>query len=137
MGNINNAGIVILVGLMPPSQLKRQVMSSEGWDKCGVVQFLSGRGYAIDYSGKTWDVGSQESVLEAFKTGQVSETLCPDHRGALELALEIRESEGYGYKPKVERNSNPRSRPSGDVKHREAATRRVATQKRISLRKTK
>ncbi len=69
------------------------------WDESGLIQFIDGRSYAIDGSGKTWDIGSEASVKETLTTGIINPNLCNDGRWeAFEMALKYRQEEGYGEK---------------------------------------
>jgi hypothetical protein len=60
------------------------------WSDCGQVQFIDGRGYGIDVTGRTLDIGREADILKAFATGEIASDLCLDRAKILKGILKYR-----------------------------------------------
>lgn len=110
--------------------------SKDYWSDCGLINFVGGKSWGFDETGKTWCLGNEADVLKAIETGEFPDYLTPTERQELsyvfELRKEILENEPKEYEPR----SAIRSRPARTFKRRQASTRQTSTRRKSTLRKT-
>lgn len=106
------------------------------WSDCGMIEYHDGRAYTTDRKGKTWDIGTEQSVRETLKTGVIASNLCLDgRREALDDVIEYREVEGYG--TTTARLSLERSTDNGTIGDKQKTTRPSKNEQRVSNRLSK
>ena len=107
--------------------------SKDYWSDCGLINFIDGKGWGLDETGKTWCLGNEADVLQAIETGELPEYLTPSEKQVLsqnlELRKEILKNEPKEYKPR----SAVRSRSARTLEHRKAGIRQTSKRRKPAL----
>jgi len=104
------------------------------WSEGGQIQYLDGWAWGIDQELRPICLGREDDV-KASLTNPKLKLNNPRIDQILGMEREIigKESESDGRKPNIKRPSAFRSRPVGDIKHREADIRRTSPRKRAAI----
>ena len=120
---------------MRPAKDERK--TRDYWSDCGLINFVDGKGWGLDETGKTWPLGKETDVLKAMETGELPDYLTPQERRVLchvlELRKEVLENEPKEYKPR----SVVGSRPAGTFKRRQANPRQTPQRRKPALHKVR
>ena len=107
--------------------------SKDYWSDCGLINFIDGKGWGLDETGKTWCLGNEADVLKAIETGELPDYLTPLEKQVLsqnlELRKEILKNDPKEYTPR----SPVRSRSARTFEHRKASTRQTSKRRKPAL----
>ena len=107
--------------------------SKDYWSDCGLINFIDGKGWGLDETGKTWCLGNEADVLHAIETGELPDYLTTSEKQVLsqnlELRKEILKNEPKEYKPR----SAVRIRSARTFEYRKANIRQTSKRRKPPL----